>query len=126
MFQSNGQRFPKLYLMTTGVEFCVKGVPVPETENTVELQIFDTAGQDVYAEMMPSFWEGALGVVLVYDVTRPHTFEAVGVWYDRLREALGKESLPGVGRLRRPTTPLPPDTPTQPPSSTPRAPPSPR
>ncbi len=96
MFQSNGQRFPKIYQMTTGVEFCVKGVPVPNSESTVELQIFDTAGQDIYAEVLPSYWENAEGALLVYDVTRPHTLDACGQWYGRLLESLGKESLPAV------------------------------
>ena len=54
------------------------------------------ACQDVFAEMMPSYWEGAKGVVLVYDVTRIHTLEACGIWYGRLVEALGVEGLPGV------------------------------
>ena len=43
----------------------------------MELHIFDTAGQDVFAEMMPEYWQEAKGVVLVYDVTRRETFENV-------------------------------------------------
>ena len=83
--------------MTCGVEFSVKAVTVPGTEEAVEFHCFDTAGQDVYEEMMPQFWEGAKAVVLVYDVTRAFTLEACGHWYGRLLEALGGlESLPGV------------------------------
>jgi len=96
MFHSSGQRFPKHYLMTLGVEFCVKAVPLPEADTTVELHLFDTAGQDIYAEMIPSFWEDATAVILVYDVTRVHTLEACANWYGRLLQALGKDSLPGV------------------------------
>merc|ERR1719446_294483 len=96
MFHSNGQRFPKAYNMTCGVDFCAKAVKIPDTEEAVELHIFDTAGQDVFAEMMPEYWQDAKGVVLVYDVTRVHTFEACGIWYQRLLEATGASSLPGV------------------------------
>ena len=46
----------------------MKAVTVPGTEEAVEFHCFDTAGQDVYEEMMPQFWEGAKAVVLVYDV----------------------------------------------------------
>lgn len=46
--------------------------------------------------MVPSFWGDAEGVILVYDVTRPHTLEACANWYGRLLQSLGKESLPGV------------------------------
>ena len=96
MFQSGGQRFPKAYNMTCGVDFCVKAVNVPGTEEAVELHLFDTAGQDVFAETMPQYWEGASGVVLVYDVTRAHTLEACAIWYSRLIESLGVAGLPGV------------------------------
>jgi transport family protein 27 len=96
MFQSAGQRFPKVYNMTCGVEYGVKAVNVPDTEEAVELHIFDTAGQDVFAEQMPSYWENAKGVVLVYDVTRVHTLEACAIWYNRLLETLQIPSLPGV------------------------------
>ena len=45
MFASNGQRFPKVYNMTCGVDLQVKPVKIPDTEEAVELHIFDTAGQ---------------------------------------------------------------------------------
>ena len=96
MFQSGGQRFPKAYNMTCGVEFCVKATAVEGTDEAVELHLFDTAGQDVFAEIMPQYWEGAKGVILVYDVTRAHTLEACSIWYRRLLDETGGESLPGV------------------------------
>jgi len=96
MFHSAGQKFPKHYLMTLGVEFCVKAVPIPDVDTIVEFHLFDTAGQDIYNEMVPSFWEGAEAVILVYDVTRVHTLQACAEWYGRLLQTLGKESLPGL------------------------------
>merc|ERR1719486_1124866 len=82
--------------MTCGVDFCAKAVQIPETEEAVELHLFDTAGQDVFAEMMPEYWAEAKAVVLVYDVTRIHTLEACGIWYQRVLESIGESSLPGV------------------------------
>ena len=46
MFHSGGQRFPKNYFMTIGVDFCVKVVNIPDTDTAVELYLFDTAGQE--------------------------------------------------------------------------------
>lgn len=96
MFHSNGQKFPKHYLMTLGVDFCVKGVDVPEADVRVEFQIFDCSGQEIYGETLPSYWEGATSMLMVYDVTRPHTLEACVSWHARVMEALGIESLPGI------------------------------
>ena len=58
--------------------------------------LFDTGGQDVFADLMPQYWEGADGVVLVFDVTRPDSLHACEAWYNRLREALQRERLPAV------------------------------
>ena len=46
--------------------------------------------------MMPDYWQDAKGIVLVYDVTRIHTLEACGIWYQRVLEATGAQGLPGV------------------------------
>jgi len=96
MFHSAGQRFPKHYMMTLGVEFCTKAVTTPDATTIVEFHLFDIAGQEIYAEIVPSFWEDTEAVMLVYDVTRAHTLEACANWYGRLLQSLGKDSLPGV------------------------------
>ena len=46
--------------------------------------------------MMPEYWQDAKGIVLVYDVTRVHTLEACGIWYQRVLDALGVPELPAV------------------------------
>jgi len=84
MFQSNGQKFPKNYLMTIGVDFCMKQVQVPDSEASVELFVFDTAGQDLFAEMVPHYWDSTGAVMLVYDVTRPDSLEHLGEWLERI------------------------------------------
>jgi len=96
MFHSGGQRFPKVYNMTCGVEYSLKAVTLPGLEEAVELHLFDTAGQDVFSDMMPAYWADAQAVVLVYDVTRGHTLHACQEWYHRLCQSIGQRSLPGV------------------------------
>ena len=56
MFHSNGQRFPKAYNMTCGVDFSAKAVNIPDTEEAIELHIFDTAGQvgGAYFSLFPA------------------------------------------------------------------------
>ena len=97
MFSSSGAKFPKTYQMTCGVEFCSKQVPIPDTDVSVELHIFDTGGQDLFTEMLPSLWKGGAAIVLVYDPTRPYTFEACRSWFQRVHEVLQPpRPLPGV------------------------------
>jgi len=71
MFHSGGHMYPKNYIMTTSVDFCVKEVPIPETNASVELYLFDCAGQSIFnqREMNRKCWENTAFVMVVYDVS---------------------------------------------------------
>ena len=57
---------------TIGVEFATKVVDV-EGES-VKVQIWDTAGQERYRSMASAYYRGAVGALLVYDITRAFPF----------------------------------------------------
>jgi len=52
----------------------------------VKLQIWDTAGQERFRTITVSYFKGAHGVALVYDVTDRETFEAIRHWVRQIRE----------------------------------------
>ncbi|KAJ6658920.1 hypothetical protein lerEdw1_019556 [Lerista edwardsae] len=52
MFCNDGAHFQKNYTLTAGVELLVKTVPVPETSDSVELFLFDSAGKELFSEML--------------------------------------------------------------------------
>lgn len=49
-------------------------------------QIWDTAGQERYRAITSAYYRGALGALLVYDVTKPTTFDNVTRWLKELRD----------------------------------------
>ncbi|KAA0060583.1 ras-related protein RABA2a isoform X1 [Cucumis melo var. makuwa] len=53
---------------------------------TVKAQIWDTAGQERYRAITSAYYRGALGALLVYDVTKPMTFDNVSRWLKELRD----------------------------------------
>ena len=63
---------------TIGVEFGSKIVPVGG--RTVKLQIWDTAGQERFRSVTRSYYRGAAGSLLVYDVTSRETFNCLANW----------------------------------------------
>ncbi|KAL1320083.1 hypothetical protein HN51_064826 [Arachis hypogaea] len=69
---------------TIGVEFATRTLEVEG--RTVKAQIWDTAGQERYRAITSAYYRGALGALLVYDVTKPTTFDNVGRWLKELRD----------------------------------------
>ena len=64
---------------TIGVEFATKNIPV-DGNKIVKAQIWDTAGQERYRAITSAYYRGAVGALLVYDMSRSSTFENVERW----------------------------------------------
>ncbi|CAF1878302.1 unnamed protein product [Brassica oleracea var. botrytis] len=64
---------------TIGVDFKIKQLTVGDKR--LKLTIWDTAGQERFRTLTSSYYRGAQGIILVYDVTRRETFtNLVDVW----------------------------------------------
>ena len=53
---------------------------------TVKAQIWDTAGQERYRAITSAYYRGAVGALLVYDITKRQTFDNVHRWLRELRD----------------------------------------
>ncbi|PKA54575.1 Ras-related protein RABA2a [Apostasia shenzhenica] len=69
---------------TIGVEFATRTLQVEG--RIIKAQIWDTAGQERYRAITSAYYRGALGALLVYDVTKPTTFENISRWLKELRD----------------------------------------
>ncbi|KFK41807.1 hypothetical protein AALP_AA2G174400 [Arabis alpina] len=69
---------------TIGVEFAYRNVQVGE--KIIKAQIWDTAGQERFRAITSSYYRGALGALLIYDITRRPTFENIKKWLFELRD----------------------------------------
>ncbi|RWR86479.1 ras-related protein RABA1c [Cinnamomum micranthum f. kanehirae] len=69
---------------TIGVEFATRSLNVEG--KVIKAQIWDTAGQERYRAITSAYYRGAIGALLVYDVTRHTTFENVERWLKELRD----------------------------------------
>lgn len=68
---------------TIGVDFKVKHMDIDDKR--VKLTIWDTAGQERFRTLTSSYYRGAQGVVMVYDVTRRDSFENLEQWLKEIK-----------------------------------------
>ena len=67
---------------TIGVDFKVK--VIDNNGNKVKLAIWDTAGQERFRTLTPSYYRGAQGAILVYDISSRESFQKVEDWLNEL------------------------------------------
>ncbi|XP_046559383.1 ras-related protein Rab-8B-like [Haliotis rubra] len=56
------------------------------SDKNVRLQMWDTAGQEKYRSLTASYYRGANGCIIMFDVTNEETFDHVHRWFEDMRE----------------------------------------
>ncbi|KAJ1725569.1 Ras- protein Rab-2-B [Coemansia erecta] len=90
LLQFTDNRFLPSHDLTIGVEFGARMVSVDNKD--IKLQIWDTAGQESFRSITRSYYRGAVGALLVYDITRRDTFEHVATWLEDVRKHSNTET----------------------------------
>jgi Ras-related protein Rab-2A len=80
------QRFMANPDPTLGVEFGSKLITLPDEQKVVKLQCWDTAGTESFRSITRSYYRGAAGCLLVYDVTSRASFVNARSWLADVRE----------------------------------------
>jgi len=75
--------FAEQYISTIGVDFKIRKV-VLEDGLRVKLQIWDTAGQERFRTITSSYYRGAHGVIIAYDITNKSSFEGTQKWFSEV------------------------------------------
>jgi len=78
------KRFQPVHDLTIGVEFGARMITIDGKQ--IKLQIWDTAGQESFRSITRSYYRGAAGALLVYDITRRETFNHLTQWLEDARQ----------------------------------------
>ncbi|CAN6457408.1 unnamed protein product [Victoria cruziana] len=84
LLQFTDKRFQPVHDLTIGVEFGARMINIDN--KPIKLQIWDTAGQESFRSITRSYYRGAAGALLVYDITRRETFNHLASWLEDARQ----------------------------------------
>jgi small GTP-binding protein len=66
--------FTPSFITTIGIDFKIRTIELDGKR--VKLQIWDTAGQERFRTITTAYYRGAMGILLVYDVTDERSFQS--------------------------------------------------
>ncbi|KAL4450834.1 hypothetical protein ABPG74_011676 [Tetrahymena malaccensis] len=69
---------------TIGVEFATRSIMADN--KLIKAQIWDTAGQERYVAITSAYYRGAVGALLIYDITKHSSFINIQKWLDEIRD----------------------------------------
>jgi small GTP-binding protein len=76
--------FSQQMMGTTGIDMRVKTMKIDN--RLVKIQIWDTAGQERFHSIARTYYRGAHGVILAYDVTDRTSFSNIPAWLDDIKK----------------------------------------
>ncbi|XP_076121477.1 RAB3D, member RAS oncogene family, b isoform X1 [Alosa pseudoharengus] len=83
LFRYADDSFTSAFVSTVGIDFKVK--TVFRNNKRIKLQIWDTAGQERYRTITTAYYRGAMGFLLMYDITNQDSFSAVQDWATQIK-----------------------------------------
>ena len=84
-------------ITTVGASYASKTIKISETNESLTLDVWDTAGQEKYRSLTRIFFQGAKLAILVYDITRKDSFENLkNVWLKELKEHADPDVVMGI------------------------------
>jgi Ras-related protein Rab-1A len=81
-------KFSAEFQTTIGVDFKVSTFSM--NGKNIKLQLWDTAGQDRFKNIVASYYRGAHGIILMFDITSSSSFQNIQRWYDEAQNYLQK------------------------------------
>ena len=77
-------KFSPSFITTIGIDFKIKTVDI--NGKKIKLQLWDTAGQERFRTITTAYYRGAMGIILVYDVTDERTLANVKQWFKTVND----------------------------------------
>lgn len=83
-------KFNPSFITTIGIDFKIR--TIESKGKKIKLQVWDTAGQERFRTITTAYYRGAMGIVLIYDVTDSRTFDNVENWFQTVTQHANEDA----------------------------------
>lgn len=84
LFRFSEDAFNSTFISTIGIDFKIRTIELDGKK--IKLQIWDTAGQERFRTITTAYYRGAMGIMLVYDITNEKSFDNIKNWLRNIEE----------------------------------------
>lgn len=84
LFRFSEDAFNSTFISTIGIDFKIRTIELEGKK--IKLQIWDTAGQERFRTITTAYYRGAMGIMLVYDITNEKSFSNIKNWIRNIEE----------------------------------------
>ncbi|CAH0384117.1 unnamed protein product [Bemisia tabaci] len=84
LFRFSEDAFNSTFISTIGIDFKIRTIDMDGKK--IKLQIWDTAGQERFRTITTAYYRGAMGIMLVYDITNEKSFDNIKNWIRNIEE----------------------------------------
>ncbi|XP_039271189.1 ras-related protein Rab-8B-like [Styela clava] len=84
LFRFSEDQFNSTFISTIGIDFKIRTIELDGKK--IKLQIWDTAGQERFRTITTAYYRGAMGIMLVYDITNSKSFDNIKNWIRNIEE----------------------------------------
>lgn len=84
LFRFSDDQFNASFIATIGIDFKIRTIDIEGKR--IKLQIWDTAGQERFRTITTAYYRGAMGIMLVYDVTNMRSFANIKQWMNNIAD----------------------------------------
>ncbi|KAH9509645.1 Ras- protein Rab-8A [Bulinus truncatus] len=89
LFRFSEDAFNSTFISTIGIDFKIRTIELDGKK--IKLQIWDTAGQERFRTITTAYYRGAMGIMLVYDITNEKSFDNIRTWIRNIEEHASKD-----------------------------------
>lgn len=84
LFRFSEDAYSSTFISTIGIDFKIRTIDLDGKR--IKLQIWDTAGQERFRTITTAYYRGAMGIMLVYDITNEKSFDNIRNWIRNIEE----------------------------------------